>query len=242
MGGNLLVVHAEARVRASARLALERAGHAVAEASRLVVPEIGRPDLILISWTALSPVAETLLRLRNQENARQIRVVIIAHRDEVRAAIGALEHGADDCLSVPFEPEELLARINACLRRPVATAQAEQLTAGPVVLDKAIHRVLVHDKLVDLAPTEFRLLTFFLENQGRVFSRAELLRRAWTKNIKAGHRTVDVHVRRLRQQLEPFQCEGMIQTVRGFGYRFSVETADPADDDVTGFHLQVRRS
>ena len=97
----------------------------------------------------------------------------------------------------------------------------DQLTAGPVVLDKAVHCLTVNDQLVELAPTEFRLMAFFLENQGRVFSRDELLRRAWSKNIKAGHRTVDVHVRRLRQLLEPFGCDDLIQTVRGFGYRFA---------------------
>jgi len=84
----------------------------------------------------------------------------------------------------------------------------------------------VSDQLIDLAPTEFRLMAFFLENQGRVFSRDELLRRAWSKNIKAGHRTVDVHVRRLRQLLEPFECDSYIQTVRGFGYRFAQPTVD----------------
>jgi two-component system phosphate regulon response regulator PhoB len=89
------------------------------------------------------------------------------------------------------------------------------------VLDKAVHCLFVNEKPVDLAPTEFRLMAFFLENQGRVFSRDELLRRAWSKNIKAGHRTVDVHVRRLRQLLEPFGCDDFIQTVRGFGYRFA---------------------
>jgi two-component system phosphate regulon response regulator PhoB len=99
----------------------------------------------------------------------------------------------------------------------------DTLTAGPVVLDRSVHRVLVSNRVVDLAPTEFRLMAFFLENQGRVFSRSELLTRAWKRNIKAGHRTVDVHVRRLRRQLEPFGCEDMIQTVRGFGYRLSAK-------------------
>jgi two-component system phosphate regulon response regulator PhoB len=84
-----------------------------------------------------------------------------------------------------------------------------------------VHSLTVNQQLVDLAPTEFRLLAFFLENQGRVFSRDELLRRAWSRNIRAGHRTVDVHVRRLRQLLEPFECDALIQTVRGFGYRFA---------------------
>jgi two-component system phosphate regulon response regulator PhoB len=114
--------------------------------------------------------------------------------------------------------------VSACLRRPPASLQADRLTAGPLILDRAVHRMFVKDQAVELAPTVFRLMAFFLENQGRVFSRNELLTRAWAKNIRAGHRTVDVHVRRLRQQLEPFGCEDMIQTVRGFGYRFSIDS------------------
>ena len=100
------------------------------------------------------------------------------------------------------------------------------LTAGPLVLDKGIHRLLVDGKEVSLSPAEFRLLAFLLENQGRVFSREELLRGAWPKNITAGGRTVDVHVRRLRQLLEPFGCDDIIQTVRSFGYRLVATARD----------------
>ncbi|RPI60539.1 MAG: hypothetical protein EHM50_07230 [Lysobacterales bacterium] len=142
------------------------------------------------------------------------------------SAVASLEFGADDCLSLPFEPSELIARINACLRRPLATIRPDQLTAGPLVLDKAVHRLLVRDREVALSPAEFRLLAFLLENQGRVFSRDELLRGAWPKNITAGGRTVDVHVRRLRQLLEPFNCDDLIQTVRSFGYRLVPPSRD----------------
>jgi two-component system phosphate regulon response regulator PhoB len=135
------------------------------------------------------------------------------------SAVAALEFGADDCLALPFEPSELVARVNACLRRPLATVKPDQLSAGPLVLDKGIHRLLVHGREISLSPAEFRLLAFLLENQGRVFSRDELLRGAWPKHITAGGRTVDVHVRRLRQLLEPFGCDDIIQTVRSFGYR-----------------------
>jgi two-component system phosphate regulon response regulator PhoB len=198
-------------------------------------------DLLIVAWTALNSVSESLAILRNQDSSRRTRVITLAAREDMRSAIRTLEHGADDCVSVPFEHEELITRVNACLRRPAAEAVRERLTAGPVVLDKAVHRVLVNEEHVDLAPTEFRLMTFFLENQGRVFSRAELLSRAWTKNIKAGHRTVDVHVRRLRQQLEPFGCEGMIQTVRGFGYRFSIEGMQASERTVSRFALPLSR-
>lgn len=227
MSSTVLLVHGERRVRAAAKNALTRAGHAVRESDELKPNELGRAELVLASWTALSPIAETLLHLRNQPSTRNVRVVVLAAHQDMRSAISALEYGADDCVGVPFDAEELVARVNACLRRPVTTVQAERLTAGPLTLDKAVHSVLVNEHAVCLAPTEFRLMTFFLENQDRVFSRGELLRRAWRKNIRAGKRTVDVHVRRLRQQLEPFGCEWMIQTVRGFGYRFTTDSSEP---------------
>jgi two-component system phosphate regulon response regulator PhoB len=117
----------------------------------------------------------------------------------------------------------LLVRVKACLTRPRAAPKAERLVAGPIVLDRQRHQVSIDDESLELAPTEFRLLAFFLENQGRVFSRNELLMRAWSANVKAGDRTVDVHVRRLRQQLERYRCDDMIQTVRGFGYRLRAD-------------------
>ena len=230
MGSAVLLVHGEEHLRASAREALELAGHVVQEADEFTTAwrlcEAGRPDLILIPWTASKPVRESLARLRDQDTTRQSRVIVWASQPDIREAVNALDFGADDCLSVPFDDAELVARVNACLRRPAATTRPDQLTAGPLVLDKGVHCLLVDNRLVDLAPTEFRLMAFFLENQGRVYSRDELLRRAWSKNIKAGHRTVDVHVRRLRQVLEPFGCDDMIQTVRGFGYRFAPVVRD----------------
>jgi two-component system phosphate regulon response regulator PhoB len=225
MASSVVVIHADRGLRAGAREALELATHAVQEAAdtgaawRLIETTV--PDVILLPWAAMKSAREILTRLRERPATREIRVLVWAAQSEFAEAMSALELGADDCFAVPFEPAELIARGNACLRRPAASAKPDQLTAGPLVLDKAVHCLLVDNQPVELAPTEFRLLAFFLENQGRVFSRDELLRRAWSRNIKAGHRTVDVHVRRLRQLLEPFNCEDMIQTVRGFGYRFA---------------------
>jgi two-component system phosphate regulon response regulator PhoB len=225
MGSAVLLVHGEKPLRAAARGVLELAGHAVEEAHELSsawrLVETAKPDLILLPWTAPSPVRAWLARLREDTVTRQSRVIVWAAQAEIHEAVDSLELGADDCLAVPFDRAELVARVNACLRRPASSTRPDLLAAGPVVLDKAVHCLLVHQHPVNLAPTEFRLMTFFLENQGRVFSRDELLRRAWSKNIKAGHRTVDVHVRRLRQLLEPFGCDDFIQTVRGFGYRFA---------------------
>jgi two-component system phosphate regulon response regulator PhoB len=163
---------------------------------------------------------DALDRLRDQQATSQSRIVVWADQADIHDAIHALEFGADDCLPIPFDRVELVARINACLRRAAAGARPDQLAAGPLVLDKAGHCLWVDDRPIELAPTEFRLMAFFLENRGRVFGRDELLRRAWPRAIKAGHRTVDVHVRRLREHLEPFRLDVLIQTVRGFGYRF----------------------
>jgi two-component system phosphate regulon response regulator PhoB len=187
MGTAVLLVHDERQLRAAARKALEFAGHSVTEADDLLAAwravEVARPELITLPWTAGKNLRDALLRLRDQETTRLSRVIVWALQRDIHEAINALEFGADDCLALPFEPSELVARVNACLRRPPAVVRPDQLTAGPLVLDKGVHCLLVDGQLVALAPAEFRLLAFLLENQGRVFSRDELLRRAWSKNI-----------------------------------------------------------
>lgn len=203
---------------------LQQAGYRVHESADLTPDALGDPAVLLLAWTVLSPLAESLRRLRSQPATRNARIIVITRRQDLGAAINALEYGADDCLTVPLEAEELLVRVSASLRRPAANVSEDKLRAGPVVLDRRVHEVLVNNETVALAPTEFRLMAFLLENQGRVFARNELLSRAWPSNIKAGLRTVDVHVRRLRQQLERHGCEDMIQTVRGFGYRLRADT------------------
>jgi two-component system, OmpR family, phosphate regulon response regulator PhoB len=246
MGSAVLLVHPDQELRAAARTTLEAAGHAVqdtAETSAAAgLSESFRPDLVLLPWTSAKSARDALVRLREHDVGRQSRVIVWAERSDLRDAITMLELGADDCVTVPFDDAELVARVNACLRRPAATLRPDRLKAGPIVLDKAVHFVHVNEQTVELAPTEFRLMAFFLENQGRVFSRDELLRRAWSKNIKAGHRTVDVHVRRLRQVLEPFGCEHLIQTVRGFGYRFGEPVRDVRARTFDGHPVQNGRS
>ncbi len=224
MGNAVLVVHSDHLPRELARQALESAGHMVAEAadvpSGVRVAQAAQPDLLLIEWTEHRLLRDALDRLRDELATSQSRVVVWANHADIHHAIGALEFGVDDCLPIPFDRIELVARINACLRRSAAGARPDQLAAGPLVLDKAGHCLWVDDRPIELAPTEFRLMAFFLENRGHVFGRDELLRRAWPRAIQAGHRTVDVHVRRLREHLEPFGLHELIQTVRGFGYRF----------------------
>jgi two-component system phosphate regulon response regulator PhoB len=223
MDGAVLVIHDEQALRAAAREALTQAGRQVAEATEiaaaLTVAARVRPVVIMLPWLGRRPVREALAQLREADATRRSRLIVWAEHCDMPSAVAALEFGADDCLALPFEPSELVARVNASLRRPLATVRPDQLTAGPLVLDKGVHRLLVQGQDVSLSPAEFRLLAFLLENQGRVFSRDELLRGAWPKHITAGGRTVDVHVRRLRQLLEPFGCDDIIQTVRSFGYR-----------------------
>jgi two-component system phosphate regulon response regulator PhoB len=225
MDGSVLLVHDEQALRAAARDALAGAGYETAEAPDLTtavhLAARLRPALILLPWLGRRPVREALTQLRDGEPTRRSRLMVWAEQSEIGNAVTALELGADDCIAVPFGAAELVARVSACLRRPVAATRPDSLTAGPLVLDKAMHVLTVCGKEVSLSPAEFRLLAFLLENPGRVFSREELLRGAWPKNISAGGRTVDVHVRRLRQLLEPFGCDDLIQTVRSFGYRLA---------------------
>lgn len=231
MDGAILLVHDEQALRADARQALMQAGYQVAEAVDLetgvTIAQRVQPALIMLPWLGRRPVRDVLAKLRDTDSTRRSRLIVWADQSDIANAVAALEFGADDCLALPFANSELVARVNACLRRPIATTRPDQLTAGPIVLDRGVHRLTVRGEEVSLSPAEFRLLAFLLENQGRVFSRAELLRGAWPKNITAGGRTVDVHVRRLRQLLEPFDCDDLIQTVRSFGYRLATPPGEP---------------
>ena len=223
MSHSILLVHADRSLRYSVRSLLCSVDASLTEAQELTLTDLGRPDLLIIGWRALNPAEESLHWLRRRTLSAPMRTIVLADTDEYASAVRALEYGADDCVRLPLQGDELIIRVLTCLRRPSSSADDATLSAGPIVLDRRVHRVSVNDQNIDLAPTEFRLLAFLLENQGRVFSRGELLTRAWSSNVKAGHRTVDVHVRRLRQQLEPYQCDEMIQTVRGFGYRLRTE-------------------
>lgn len=225
MSKSILLIHPDSGVREDVRSLLTAADFRLTEGADLGLLDPGCPDVALIAWEALEPAPESLRWIRQKVVEKPMRVIVLAGREAYSTAVRSLDYGADDCVSLPFLGDELLVRINACLSRPQASRDDERLVAGPIVLDRRVHRVSVHDQNIELAPTEFRLLAFLIENQGRVFSRNELLMRAWSSKVKAGGRTVDVHVRRLRQQLEPFDCDAMIQTVRGFGYRLRADAS-----------------
>jgi two-component system phosphate regulon response regulator PhoB len=148
---------------------------------------------------------------------------MLTARAEEHDKVSGLEGGADDYVTKPFSPRELLARINAVLRRAGVAAPDEVVEAGGLVLDAAGHRVLSGGQTVPLGPTEYRLLSFFMTHPERVYSRSQLLDRVWGGNVYVEERTVDVHIRRLRKALEAFALDGLIQTVRGAGYRFSTK-------------------
>jgi two-component system phosphate regulon response regulator PhoB len=169
-----------------------------------------------------------LTRLVKREAAtRDLPVIMLTARATEGDKVAGLDGGADDYVTKPFSPRELLSRINAVLRRAPGASDEDKLEIGGLVMDRASHRVSAGEEQVDLGPTEYRMLEFFMQNPERVFARAQLLDRVWGGNVYIEERTIDVHIRRLRKALEAVRLDGLIQTVRGAGYRFSTR-ADAA--------------
>ncbi len=222
----ILTVDDEPPVRELLRFVLESAGFRVIEAGNaretFVAVAEHDPDLILLDWM-LPEVSgvDIARRLRREPESRDIPIIMLTARGEEDARVRGLEVGADDFVVKPFSTRELLARVNAVLRRAGPAAHDGQLEIGGVRLDQAAHRVFVGAEELSLGPTEFRLLRFFLSHPERVFSRAQLLDRVWGRGVYVEERTVDVHIRRLRKALGPQGKDALIQTVRGAGYRFS---------------------
>jgi two-component system phosphate regulon response regulator PhoB len=233
MAANVLVVEDEPAILELIAVNLEQAGFHVlraadAESALRLIGE-ALPDLMLIDWMlpGLSGI-ELVRRLRREERTRALPLILLTARGaEVDKVLG-LEAGADDYVTKPFSPRELVARIRAVLRRRRPEVGEEVLEAGGLRLDPAARRVLVQGRVVALGPTEFRLLHFLMTHPERVHSRSQLLDRVWGDHVFVEERTVDVHVRRLRAALEPHGLAGLIQTVRGAGYRFSVQMAQEA--------------
>ncbi len=180
------------------------------------------PDIILLDWMLPGGSGvELARRLRADQRTRNVPIIMLTARTDERDKILGLESGADDYITKPFSPRELMARIRAVLRRRAPQMSDETVTAGGLELSPATHRVSAKGVMVDLGPTEFRLLHFFMTHPERVYSRSQLLDQVWGDHVFVEERTVDVHIRRLRQALEPSGQDSLIQTVRGSGYRFS---------------------
>src|SRR3989338_5724239 len=181
------------------------------------------PDLILLDWMLPNTSGVILAKqLRSDARTKDIPIIMLTARGEERDKVLGLESGADDYITKPFSPRELMARIRAVLRRHVPQMPDETVAAGGPGRSPASHRTTAKGRAVELGPTEFRLLHFFMTHAERVYSRTQLLDQVWGSQVFVEERTVDVHIRRLRVALEPFGMDGLIQTVRGSGYRFSV--------------------
>ena len=222
----ILLVEDELPIRQMIAFNLTRAGFEVDEAgdaasARLQIAD-ARPDLLLVDWMLPDSSGLELTRtLRREPVNRDIPIIMLTARADERDRVLGLDSGADDYITKPFSPRELLSRVNAVLRRSAPSAD-EPLVAGKLRLDPVSHRVHAGDREVGLGPTEYRLLKFLMENPDRVYSRTQVLDKVWGQNVYVEERTVDVHVRRLRQALEDCGADPYVQTVRGAGYRFSV--------------------
>jgi two-component system phosphate regulon response regulator PhoB len=222
----ILVVEDEQPIRDLIAFGLRRAGCevALAEHSQAALASIGdkRPDLVLVDWMLPDMSGLDLVRaLRRDASTRDIPIMMLTARAEEADKVAGLESGADDYLTKPFSARELVARIQAVLRRSAPSGESERVEVAGLVLDQAGHRVSTDGRTVALGPTEYRLLAFMMTHPDRVYSRGQLLDRVWGGNVYVEERTVDVHIRRLRKSLEPSGHDRLVQTVRGAGYRFS---------------------
>jgi len=180
------------------------------------------PDMVLLDWMLPDTSGvEFARRLRADQRTRNIPIIMLTARTDERDKVMGLESGADDYITKPFSPRELMARIRAVLRRRMPEMSEETVRAGGLELSPTTHRVSAKGEKLELGPTEFRILHFFMTHAERVYSRTQLLDQVWGDHVFVEERTVDVHIRRLRQALEPSGLDSLVQTVRGSGYRFS---------------------
>ena len=226
MAANILVVEDEPAIQELISVNLRHAGHHVfgaadAEQAMTLIRE-AVPDLVLIDWMLPGLPGLSLARnLRSDARTRTIPIIMLTARSEEHDKVAGLEAGADDYVTKPFSPRELLSRIKAVLRRRAPEATDDAVLVGDLSLDPVAHRVSARGETIALGPTEFRLLHFFMTHPERVYTRPQLLNQVWGDHVFVEERTVDVHIRRLRRALEPTQCDRLIETVRGSGYRMS---------------------
>jgi two-component system phosphate regulon response regulator PhoB len=224
----ILIVDDETAIRDMLRIALEMAGYRCLEAAdtqqahSLIIDE--KPNLILLDWMLPNTSGvEFARRLKKEELTASIPIVMLTAKSEEDNKIQGLEVGADDYITKPFSPRELIARLKAILRRTESVTLSKTIEVEGLRMDPVGHVVTIDGQVLQMGPTEYRLLEFFLNHQDRVYSRGQLLDHVWGGNVYVEERTVDVHIRRLRKALNGH--DKFIQTVRGAGYRFSVKLA-----------------
>ncbi len=226
MTAKILLVEDEPAIQELLAFNITQCGYQAIQASdaAAALTHVSRelPDLILLDWM-LPGIGgiELAKRWRSDQRTRNVPIIMLTARTDERDKIQGLEAGADDYITKPFSPRELMARIRAVLRRRAPEMSEESVSGGGITLSPSAHRVHANGTPIELGPTEFRLLHFFMTHAERVYSRTQLLDQVWGDHVFVEERTVDVHIRRLRQALEPSGCDALIQTVRGSGYRFS---------------------
>ena len=227
MSANILIVEDEPAIRQMLGFTLAGDGYQFTEASDVEEAQHAMgtltPDLILLDWMlpGISGV-DFARRLKRDPKTSAIPIIMLTARGSENDKVKGLDTGADDFITKPFSTRELLARVRAVMRRTQVVGDQDVIEMGAIKLDSQTHRVLANKRPVELSPTEFRLLQFFITHPERVYSRNQLLDSVWGNHAYIEERTVDVHIRRLRKLLEPYACEAYIQTVRSVGYRFSV--------------------
>ena len=222
----ILIVDDEPAICDMLRMVLEKTGYQCLEAANgqqaraTVIDE--KPDLILLDWMLPDINGVTLVhRLKKDELTASIPIIMLTAKSEEDNKIKGLKAGADDYITKPFSPRELIARIQAVLRRTEKIGNQVVISVEDLTINLTSHIVTIHDQIVKMSSTEYRLLEFFIKHQDRVYSRNQLLDHVWGSNTYVEERTVDVHIRRLRKVLSPYNHDFLVQTVRGSGYRFS---------------------
>lgn len=224
----VLVVDDETAIRDMLRMALEIADLRCIEADNIhdaftrVVDE--RPDIVLLDWMLPGGSGlELLRRLKRGDTTRDLPVIMLTAKTAEDNVIQGLDVGADDYITKPFAPRELIARVRALLRRSSSGQANERMQVSQLVLEGESRRVLIGEEPVEMGPTEFKLLQFFMTHPERAYTRGQLLDQVWGANVYVEERTIDVHIRRLRKALQAPRGDysNLIQTVRGTGYRFS---------------------
>ena len=229
----VLVVEDESAIAELIAINLRHAGYDVTVAANSDQAQAAvdgvLPDLVVLDWMLPGQSGLSLAKgWRAQTRTRALPIIMLTARAEEADKISGLDAGADDYLTKPFSTSELLARIRAVLRRKAPEALDTLVEIDGLVLDPATRRVTRGEREVKVGPTEFRLLHFFMTHTERVHSRAQLLDRVWGDHVFIEERTVDVHIKRLREALDAVQCAGMVETVRGAGYRLTQQLTERA--------------
>ena len=226
MSNKVLIVEDEASIREMLGFVLEQNDYTpiYAEDYPMAVEKLAQEDpaLVLLDWMIPGGSGVKFAKLvKGEEKTKELPIIMITARGEEDDKVKGLDAGADDYITKPFSPKELLARVKAVMRRAGTVSNEDEIKVSGLHLDPVCHRVTAKGELIEMGPTEFKLLHFFMTHLERVYSREQLLDYVWGTNVYVEDRTVDVHIRRLRKAISMHGHDRMIQTVRGAGYRFS---------------------